>query len=97
MVSDQSTGHKAGLVTMNLGNCPRANPAVNQVSVHFAIRIHRRDRSVVGNKGRIAFLIEEAEVSQLKITTVRTVQAYLVGQRCKNVPEIGDTDIRTTQ
>src|SRR5258706_4631793 len=45
MVSNQSTGYKTGLVRVNLGDSPRANPAVNQVSVHFAICVHRRDRA----------------------------------------------------
>ncbi len=64
---------------MYLGNRPWANPAVNQVSVHLAVRVHRRDRMVVGDEGRVTLLEEKAEVGQLEITPVRTIQADLVG------------------
>ncbi len=73
MVSDQPTRHETSLVMMYLGNRPRANPAVNQVSVHLAIRVHRRYRMVVGDKGWVAFLEEKAEVGQLEITAIRTI------------------------
>src|SRR5258706_7047497 len=80
MVSDQPTRHETGLVSMYFGNSPRANSAVNQVRVHLAISVHRRDRAVVGDEGRVTLLEEKAKVGQLEITTVRTVQADFVGQ-----------------
>ncbi len=80
VISDQPSRHKTGLVGVYLGNCPRANPAVNQVSVHFAVRVHRRNRAVIRDKSRVALLIEKAEIGQLEITTIRTINFDLVGQ-----------------
>src|SRR5258706_13449071 len=97
MVSDQPTRYETGLVMMYFGDCPRANPAVNQVSIHLAIRVHGRDRTVVGDEGWVTLFEEKAEVGQLEITTVRTIQSDLVGQRHKHVPKIGDTCIRFNQ
>src|SRR5258706_7581723 len=97
MVSDQPTRHESGLVKMYFCDCPRANPAVNQVSVHFTIRVHRRDRMVVGDKGRITLLEEEAEVGQFEVTAIRTIQSDLVGQGCKDVPKRGNSSVRLNQ
>src|SRR5258706_3391254 len=82
---------------MYLSNRPGTNPPVDKVSIHFTIRVHRRDRAIVGDKSRVTLLKEEAEIGQLEVTTIRTIALDLVSQRRKHIPERGCSTVRLNQ
>src|SRR5882757_9728957 len=87
VVSDQPARHEAGLVRVYFGNGPGGDTAIDQISVHLTISVHGGNRAVVGYQSGVAFLVKEAEVGKLEITTVRTVGANVVGQGQEDVPE----------
>src|SRR5882757_4034481 len=94
VVSDQPARHEAGLVRVYFGNGPGGDAAINQISVHLTISIHRGNRAVVGYQSGVAFLVKEAEVGKLEVTTVRTVDAYVIRQGQEDIPEGLDSRAR---
>ena len=74
MLSDVSEGNKTFLIRVDFCAGPRLQPGVNQVSIHFAVCVHRRNGTVVSGKGGVTFFEEQADISVFKVGTVSAVQ-----------------------
>ena len=94
MFGDVPEGDKTFLIRVDLGAGPRLQPGVNQVSIHFAVSVHRRNGTVVSGQGGVTFLEEQADISVFKVGTVSAVQPQVVGKGQESITEIRDVDTR---
>ena len=80
VLGNKMPGHKALLVRVQLGHHPGGEAVVNQISVHFAVTIHRGDGAVVGHQGRVTLLVKEAQVGTLETTTVGAMGSKIISE-----------------
>ena len=60
---------------------------IDEVSVHFAVSVHGRDRAVISGEGRVTFLEEKADVGILETTAGGAIELNIIGQTKERLPK----------
>src|SRR5260370_30316261 len=87
MFGDIVARDKAFLVEVELRHGPRGQAGVDQVGVHLTVGVHGGDGSVVSSEGGVTLLVEEANVSILKMAAGGAKEAQVIREELKDLVE----------
>src|SRR5260370_41141651 len=85
MFGDIVARDKAFLVEVELRHGPRGQAGVDQVGVHLTVSVHGGNGTVVSSEGGVTLLVEEADVSILKMAAGSASEAQVISEELEDL------------